>query len=160
MITFVDLAPLAHVRILLRVPVPLATGGWTWGVADVHPDDLAREWAYTDAETRSLVHVYGRTVGRVMSRPELGDRFRISAFGLTTGLCVGLREYEWSTEAREYRPVGEYLSGWREAIRAYYLKTGEFFEEKRFTARIGCVEAPHAERLPMTSLAARLANAA
>ncbi|MEU9560324.1 hypothetical protein [Streptomyces fumanus] len=137
MITFVDLEPMAHIRLELKVPQPLPAGGWTWAQPDAYPDELARDYAYSDAEARSLVHTYGRIIPVVLSHKAIGDRFRVCAWGVTTGLCVGIREWGWFAEVKEYRPVGEYLSGWKEAIRAYYRLTGEVFEEKRFHARCG-----------------------
>jgi hypothetical protein len=47
-----------------------------------------------------------------------------------------MREWEWSPELRDYRPVGEYLCGWREAVRAHWERTGELFERKRFDASV------------------------
>jgi hypothetical protein len=50
---------------------------------------------------------------------------------------VGMREWEWSVDLRDYHRAAEYLSGWKEAIRTYYLRTGQYYEEKRFEARYG-----------------------
>lgn len=137
MITFADLAPKPHIRLALKVPVPLSSGGWTWGESSAYPGELARDYAYSDDECTSLVHAYGRTITRVMTRNQIGDRFRICASGVTTNLTVGMREWEWSADLRDYRRVGEYLSGWKQAVKAYYLLTGEYFEDKRFEARSG-----------------------
>jgi hypothetical protein len=148
MISYVDLAPMAHISIMLKVTMPLQAGGWTWGESDTLPSELAREYGYSDGEARSLVHTYGRTVATVMPRKELGDRFRIYAWGVTTEICVGIREWAWSADAREYRPVGEYLSAWKQAIRAYYVRTGQYYEDKKFSARSGLALAPDLSRLP------------
>ncbi len=104
---------------------------------------LAKEFAYTADECASLVHTYGRTVTRVLTRGQIGDRFTIVAKGPKTGLTVGLREWEWSPELRDYKRAGEYLCGWREAVKALYLQTGELFTQCRFEAR--------ATRLPVFS---------
>ncbi|AUG87319.1 hypothetical protein HOS59_gp55 [Streptomyces phage Rowa] len=132
MITFVDLGPMPTVHLFLRVPVPLDAGGWTWGEHVRFPGVLAREFAYTADECESLVHTYGRTVTRIMSGPVLGERFMITARGPQTGMTLGMREWHYSEDLGDYKRVGEYMCGWREAIKALYLKTGELFVGKRF----------------------------
>lgn len=132
-----DLEPVPHIRLVLKVPQPLPAGGWTWAQPVEYPDELARDYAYSDRECRSLVHAFGRIVPMVVPHRVLGARFRVCAWGVTTGMLVGMREWEWSADAKQYRPAGEYLSGWREAIRAFYRLTGEFYEEKRFQTRCG-----------------------
>ncbi|MFF1812415.1 hypothetical protein ACFVXW_25440 [Streptomyces sp. NPDC058251] len=72
---------------------------------------------------------------RMLTQSQLGDRFTIVAKGPKTGLTLGMREWEWSTELRDYRRAGEYLCGWREAVKALYLQTGELFTDCRFEAR-------------------------
>lgn len=135
MITFIDLGPLATVHLFLRVPTPLHAGGWTWGELPALAGVLAKEFAYTADECASLVHTYGRNMTRVLTRRQLGDRFTIVAKGPKTGLTLGLREWEWSPELRDYRRAGEYLCGWREAVKALYLQTGELFKDQHFEAR-------------------------
>lgn len=134
MITFVDLGSTAHVHLFLLVPRPLPAGGWTWGEHPAYPGRLAKEFAYSARECRSLVQTYGRTMTRIMSGGQLGDRFRVYARGRSTGMVLGIREWEWSPISRDYVPVGEYMCGWREAIKAYYVRTGEIFSDKRFSA--------------------------
>lgn len=134
MITFIDLGPLPTVHLFLRVPIPLEAGGWTWGEHRRFPGVLAREFAYTAAECASLVHTFGRTIARIMSGPVLGDRYMIVAKGPMTGLTVGMREWQYSDDLHDYKRVGEYLCGWREAVKALYLKTGQLFLNERFCA--------------------------
>ncbi|MGW6920887.1 hypothetical protein ACWGA9_06320 [Streptomyces sp. NPDC054950] len=50
-------------------------------------------------------------------------------------MTIGMREWEWSPELHDYQRVGEYLCGWREGVRAQYLKTGELFVNQSFSAR-------------------------
>ncbi|MFE3409418.1 hypothetical protein ACFXMT_14110 [Streptomyces mirabilis] len=50
-------------------------------------------------------------------------------------MTLGLREWEWSAELRDYKPAGEYMCGWKEAVKAYYLRTGELFINQRFDPR-------------------------
>lgn len=140
MITFVDLGPIAHVHLFLRVSRPLPAGGWSWGELPGYPGILAQEYAYNAGECRALVQTYGRTVARVIASHQLGARFRIYARGRSTGMVLGIREWEWCPVRREYVPMGEYMCGWREAIRDYYVKTGELFHTKRFSARVGPVK--------------------
>jgi hypothetical protein len=134
MITFIDLGPKPTVHLFLRVPVPLAGGGWSWGEQPTFPGALAKEFAYSAKECASLVHTYGRTITRVMNRAQVGDRFEIHAKGPVTGLTIGLREWEWSSELRDYKPVGEYMCGWRQAVKELYLRTGELIEDRSFSA--------------------------
>ncbi|MGW2591690.1 hypothetical protein ACWCXC_15695 [Streptomyces sp. NPDC001515] len=150
-----DLTPAANTRLVVRVPTPLGAGGWTWGPLVELPGDLGQEWAYSDTEVRALVHVYGRMVSQIVTRSQVGaDRFRVDAWGMVTGLCVGMREWAWSVSARAFEPVGEYLSGWRDAARAYYLKTGRMIDRERFTASIGIPAVPAMGALPSSALAA------
>jgi hypothetical protein len=135
MITFIDLGPMATVHLFLRVPRPLQAGGWSWGELPGMAGVLAKEFAYTAGECTSLVHTYGRNMTRMLAQGQLGDRFTIVAKGPKTGLTLGMREWEWSTELRDYRRAGEYLCGWREAVKALYLQTGELFTDCRFEAR-------------------------
>lgn len=158
MITYIDLAPMAHISILLKVPVPLPAGGWTWGQSTAHPGELGRDYGYSDAEARSLVHSYGRWVPEVLGNKVLGERFRICAWGVTTRMCVGMQEWAWSAEAREFKRAGEYLSAWKEAIRAYYMRTGEIFEDKRFSARSGMALHRELERQPVRTINASVSN--
>ncbi|MCF3174763.1 hypothetical protein IPZ61_15705 [Streptomyces sioyaensis] len=137
MVAVVVLGSVPTVHLFVRVPVPMASGGWSWGELSGFTGSLAREFAYSALECASLVSTYGRTMTRVLTRRELGDRFTICARGPVTGMLLGLREWEWSPDARDYRAVGEYMCGWREAVRAYYIKTGEFAERQRFTASAG-----------------------
>lgn len=119
--------PSVHLR--LRVPVGMPNGGgWAWGALDALPGDLGSELALNARECQALVQTYGRTMTRVLSRAQLGDRFRVCAWGRTTGLIIGMREWAWSTSDRDYVPVGEYLCGWREALRSYWQHTGELFD--------------------------------
>ena len=134
MITFADLGPVPTVHLFLRVPVPLPAGGWTWGELPRYAGVLAREFAYSARECESLVHTFGRTMTRITPSRALGNRFMIVARGPVTGLTLGMREWQWSDDLHDYKRAGEYLCGWREAIRAYYRKTGESLEDKRFCA--------------------------
>lgn len=132
-----DLGPKPTVHLYLRVPVPLRAGGWTWGELPSLPGVLAREYAYSADECSALVHTYGRTIKRLMACQEIGERFTIVAKGPVTGLTLGMREWEWSGEIKGYRRIGEYLCGWREAVKALYLKTGTLMPNCRFEARPG-----------------------
>jgi hypothetical protein len=134
MITFADLGPVPTVHLFLRVPVPMPTGGWTWGQTLRYEGVLARDYAYSAAECRALVHTYGRTIQRVVSRRELGDRYTVLARGPVTGMVLGLQEWDWCQDMHDYRPAGEYLCGWREAARQYFEVTGELIDRKRFSA--------------------------
>jgi len=135
MITFIDLGPVATVHLYVRVMVPLKAGGWTWGELPALAGVMAREFAYTAEECASLVHTYGRTVGRIKGVRELGDRFSVVAKGPKTGMTLGIREWEWSSSTRDYRRAGEYLCGWREAVKALYRQTGELMINQKFESR-------------------------
>jgi hypothetical protein len=133
MITFADLGPVPTIHLFLRVPVPLPAGGWSWGELPRYKGCMVREYGYSAHECRALVHTYGRMVPHAIGdRRKLGDRFSIYAKGPLTGLTVGLREWAWSSALREYEPVGEYMCGWRTAIRTHWVNTGEMFERRRF----------------------------
>jgi hypothetical protein len=130
MIVCGDLGPVPTVHLYLRVPVSLPAGGWTWGEHASYPGVIAREFIYTEQECRAVVRSYGRVIGEAASvngRPTLGERFSILARGNTTGLIVGLKEWRWCQREHLYEAASEYLSGWQEAIRAYFRMTGEFF---------------------------------
>jgi hypothetical protein len=105
-----------------------------------------------DRECRALVHTYGRTIARILPRAQLGDRFRICAWGRTTGLIIGMREWAWSAATHAYEQVGEYLSGWREAIRSYWANTGELFNplSENYRRRASTMNAipPRAHTMP------------
>ncbi|MGW4986284.1 hypothetical protein ACWEQ3_01355 [Streptomyces mirabilis] len=132
--------PSPTVLIYLRVPVPLASGGWAWGESEAYRGALAREYAYTAHEVRSLVHSYGRILKEAAHvsgrRAALGERFSIVAKGRVTGLTVGLREWEWSRPERAYVRTGEYLDGWRQAVRAYWQQTGTLLSSLSFDASL------------------------
>lgn len=132
MVAVVALGPVPTVHLFVRVPVALTTGGWTWGEHSALPGALAKDFAYDADECAALVHTYGRTLTRIMTRRQIGVRFTICARGPVTGLVLGLREWEWSADLGDYRRVGEYMCGWREASRAYYLRTGQFVDRARF----------------------------
>ncbi|MGX1133228.1 hypothetical protein RKD49_005418 [Streptomyces glaucescens] len=153
MITFVDLGPKATVHLFLKVPVVMSGLNWTWGELPKYAGLLAREYAYSAHECASVVHTYGRTMGRLLQR-QGPDRFMITARGPVTGNVLGIREWQWAAEPQEFRPVGEYLCGWRSAVKAYFELTGELFSHCRFDAREG--------GLPVVtrSKSAPLANAA
>ncbi|MFE1763076.1 hypothetical protein ACFW81_02470 [Streptomyces angustmyceticus] len=151
-VAVVALGSVPTVHLFVRVPVPMASGGWNWGELPGYTGALAREFAYSALECAALVGAYGRTMTRVLSRRELGDRFTICARGPVTGMVLGLREWEWSADRRDYRAVGEYLCGWREAVRAYYVKTGEFAERQRFVATSSTL-AMHTEALTLAQAA-------
>lgn len=154
MIAYADLGPMSTVHLFLRIPVPLAAGGWAWGELPRYGGVLAREFAYSAHECRSLVQTYGRSITRIATRIELGDRFTVGARGPVTGLWVGLREWQWSVDLRDFRPVGEYMCGWRPAVRAYWEQTGELFERKRFDAHaVGLSLVPSPRAVPVAEAA-------
>jgi hypothetical protein len=93
---------------------------------------MVREFAYNARECQAVVHTYGRIVPYSIGRKTLGDRFSIYAKGPLTGMTVGLREWAWSPALHEYEPVGEYMCGWRAAIKVHWANTGEMFERRRF----------------------------
>jgi hypothetical protein len=148
MITFVDLGPTAHVHLYVLAPRPLPDGGWSWGELPGFAGVVAKEYAYSARECRSLVQTYGRTITRVLTSRQIGDRFRVYARGRSTGNMLGMREWVWSPVRHDFEPVGEYLCGWREAIQAYYRLTGQVFSEKRFEARPLMSAAPTLVPLP------------
>lgn len=137
MITFVDLGPTATVHLFLKVPVPLGGSdrGWGWGELPQYMGVMAREFAYDARECAALVHTYGRTLGRLLQTDKRPDRFTITARGSITGMVLGLREWQWAPDAREFRAAGEYLCGWRASLRAYFEQTGELFGHPKFMAR-------------------------
>lgn len=137
MITCIDLGPMATVHLFLKVPVPLAgsEGSWGWGELPQHRGVMAREFAYDAHECSALVHTYGRAMGRLLQTDKRPDRFTITARGRMTGKVAGLREWQWDPGAREFRPAGEYLCGWRSGLRAYFDQTGELFGHPKFVAR-------------------------
>ena len=129
MITFIDLGPKATVHVALKVPVPMVGGGWAWGEMAGYAGVLARDFAYSAQECKALVHTYGRIMGQLLQRLRQTDRFTVTARGPITGKVLGLREYQWIPVAREFEPVGEYLCGWRAAMRCYFDMTGERFDD-------------------------------
>lgn len=135
MITFIDLGPIATVHLFLRVPVPMDGGGWAWGEMPGYAGTIAREFGYSALECTALVHTYGRTMGQLLQRLRQVDRYTITARGPLTGKVVGMREYQWSIADRAFLPVGEYLCGWRSAMRAYFDQTGELFDGQHFSPR-------------------------
>lgn len=134
MITFIELGPKPTIHLLLRVPVSLPSGGWSWGELQRFAGVLAKEYAYTADEVRALVHTYGRMIARMICRSE-ADRFSIMARGPVTGRTLGIRE--WSLSHGEYEPAGEYLCGFRAAAKAYFETTGQLITSQRFDARSG-----------------------
>lgn len=134
MITFADFGPVPTVHLFLRVPVPLPTGGWSWGQLPSCNGVMVREFAYNAHECRALVMAYGRMAQHMIGRKQLGDHFSIYARGPLTGRTVGLQEWAWSTSLGDYKRVGEYMCGWRLAIRTHWEATGEMFERRRFEA--------------------------
>jgi hypothetical protein len=111
----------------------MSGGGWTWGEHVNFPGVLAAEYAYSARECQSLVQAYGRTMTRIMTRSVLGDRFSVVARGPVTGMVLGYREWAWSTALRDWEPAGDYMDGWREAVRQFYELTGELIERRRFS---------------------------
>lgn len=136
MITFLDLGPKATVHLMLKVPVPLGDDGWTWGELPAYAGVLAREFAYNARECAALVHAYGRILGRLLQIDIRPDRFCIQARGKVTGFLLGLQEWQWAPDIGEFRPAGEYLCGWRDALRKYFDKTGELPPIGGFRARM------------------------
>ncbi|MCX4554176.1 hypothetical protein [Streptomyces sp. NBC_01500] len=135
MITLFDLGPVPTVHLFVQVMVPLKTGGWAWGKLPQFSGELARDFAYSAEECQALVHVFGNTMPLLVPRKELGARFSICARGSVTGVGLGLREWDWCPIRGAYHAEGEYLCGWREGVRALYLKTGEYIEDQTFRAK-------------------------
>lgn len=135
MITFIDLGPKATVYLSLKVPVPLSSGGWSWGELPQFAGILAREFAYTARECAAVVHSYGRIIGQLLQSELRPDRFTITARGPVTGKVCGMREWQWAATQHEFEPAGEYLCGWRSGLRDYFQLTGELFSETAFRAR-------------------------
>jgi len=127
MVTFVDLGPRSTVHLFLSVPVTRTSESWSWGELPGFTGALAREYAYTAHECQSVVHAYGRLAGVILQRKNQ-ERFTITARGPITGRMLGTREWKWSSSAHAYEPAGEYLCGWRSALRAYFDLTGELFD--------------------------------
>jgi hypothetical protein len=137
MITFADLGPTPTVHLFLRVPVPLAAGGWTWGELPPYAGVLAREYVYSQRECEAVVNAYGRIIGTVGQQQKcLGDRYSVMAKGPVTGLVLGLREWVWSAVERAYVHAGEYLCGFRRGARAYWEATGTLIERQTFSASV------------------------
>jgi len=135
MITFMDLGPKATAHLYLRVPVAMDGSSWSWGELPAYAGVLAREFVYTAAECAALIHAYGRVIGRLLQSAALPDRFTITARGPITGKVLGLREWQYDAASHEYEAAGEYLCGWRAAIRSYFELTGELWGEQHFDAR-------------------------
>lgn len=135
MITFMDLGPRATVHLLLRVPVTMGGEGWTWGELPGYKGTLAAEYAYNAQECAALIRTYGRMIGRLLQSGTHPDRFKILARGCTTDFLLGMQEWQWAVETREFKPVGEYLCGWRDALRKYFATTSELPPEGTFRAR-------------------------
>lgn len=136
MIVFLDLGPRATVHLLMKVPVAMNGGGWAWGEMPGYAGVLAREFAYNGQECTALVRTYGRMVGRLLQSGVRPDRFQILARGKTTDFLLGMQEWEWAADTHEFRPVGEYLCGWRDALRKYFGATGELPPHGTFRARM------------------------
>jgi hypothetical protein len=136
MITFIDLGPRATVHLLLKVPVAMAGGGWSWGELPAYAGALAREFAYNAGECAALVRTYGQMMGRLLQSDIRPGRFEIHAQGATTGFLLGLQEWQWAPDGREFRPAGEYMCGWRDALRKYFEKTGELPPAGTFRPRM------------------------
>ncbi|MFC9620237.1 hypothetical protein ACFTXM_09635 [Streptomyces sp. NPDC056930] len=84
----------------------------------------------------------------MLALKKLGNRFSICARSTVTDSLLGLREWQWSPDTHGYVLAGEYLCGWRDGVRAYYLKTGEFIEREHFSAARGVLTMyPEATRL-------------
>ncbi|MFC9191409.1 hypothetical protein [Streptomyces cyaneofuscatus] len=137
MITFIDLGPVPTVRLFLKVPVPLASGGWSWGTLPGYEGDLAREFVYSAHECKSVIQAFGRIVPLALPKGSLGDRFEITARSPITGLLLGLREFVWCPIRRAYEPAGEYLCAWREGAKALYRQCGELIGDRTFSAGSG-----------------------
>ncbi|MGW5636954.1 hypothetical protein [Streptomyces sp. NPDC003832] len=135
MITFIDLGPKATAHLFLRIPVPLSGGGWAWGESPAFKGVLGRDFVYSADECKAVIHAYGRSMGMLLQRLRQVDRFTITAKGPVTGSTLGLREYQWAPVEREFQPAGEYMCGWRSAVKTYFVQTGELFPHQRFEAR-------------------------
>jgi len=136
MVTFLELGPRDTVHISLKVPVDLPGGGWTWGDLPEFAGVLAREFCYDGDECGALVRSYGRVLGEMLQRAIRPDRFQILARGKVTSFLLGLQEWQWSSDAGMFKPVGEYLCGWRDALKGYLMKMGELPPEGTFRARM------------------------
>lgn len=144
--TFADLGPRPTVHIFLRVPVPLPSGGWTWGEHPRYRGAMVREYAYNAHECRSLVMSYGRVLGNVLRTAE-ADQFAISAKGPVSQMEVGRQQWEYSPVTRTYMPVGEYQDQWKLAARIYFERTGELIHRQKFEASVFPPNVPPVPRL-------------
>lgn len=124
------------VHLLLRVPVPLNTGGWQWGEHPNYVGCMVREYAYNASECRALVMTYGRWLPTILGRKELGERFTVLAKGPVSGMTLGLAMWVWCPREHCYAMESEYMDGWRPAARIYYQRTGEIIERQTFSASI------------------------
>lgn len=146
MITYVDLAPLPTVHVFLSVPVAIDGDGWTWGELGRFAGPLAREYAYSARECAALVRTYGTTMARLI-QPKEADRFCIYVRGPVTGLLLHRAEWKWDQRAHTYKPDGEPWCGWRPAAKAYFERTGELIDSKRFCPHMALIPTPHTPSL-------------
>lgn len=133
MVAYVDLVPVPTAALFLTVPVPLATGGWTWGELPRLAGALAWEYVYTAHECEALVNSYGTMLGRMIRTIE-ADRFCVTVRGRVTGIILRRAEWTWDAHELAYVPTGEALDGWRTAARAYWEATGEMIDARGFVA--------------------------
>jgi hypothetical protein len=75
-------------------------------------------------------------VPTLVPNKELGERFTICARGPVTGMVLGLLEWAWCPIRRAYLATGDYLCGWREAVKDMYAKTGELFIGRAFRPNV------------------------
>lgn len=134
--TFLELGPRDTVHISLKVPVRTGGDNWTWGDLPDFTGALGKEYVYDGDECAAVVRSYGRVLGEMLQRLMHLDRFQVLARGKVTGFLLGLQEFQWSSDVREFRPAGDYLCGWRQALKGYFVKMGELPPEGTFRAKM------------------------
>ena len=119
--------------ISLSVPVAQPDGNWTWGTLPRYAGEIAREYVYSAAECLSALRTYGRSLASILRLID-GDRYRVSAREIRTGVVAGHAEWIWSSLAGMYVPAGDPWSNWSGVRSAYWRMYGSLPSAERFRA--------------------------
>lgn len=98
------------VRLVVYVPIALASGdGWTWAALP-GADPVGHEFVYTCEELARALRVWGGVIARTIAH--VHDRFSIAAYGMVTGAIVGRDAWVRSAETHALQPHGEPWCVW------------------------------------------------
>lgn len=129
----IDLGSRPTMIISLSVPVEHPGGAWSWGTLPRYAGEIAREYVYSAAECLSALRTYGRSLASILRLSD-GDRYRVSAREIQTGMTAGHAEWMWSSLAGMYVPAGEPWSNWAGVRSAYWAMYGRLLSTERFRA--------------------------